>query len=238
MDKMKQWVVLAVVGALVVMVGGWMFLVSPKRSTAADLRSQADQADMHNRQLRSQLQVLEAQRKLVPKYDAQLAQIGAKIPDNPALPTLIRALTAAADKADVELLSVAPAPPAAFLPANAPGAVAAAPSAARPAGASTAAAAPAAAAPNALQMIALNLNVVGGYFETENFFNQLESLARALKVTGFQMAPGTNPMKQQTATAAAPQDGRTLATTITASVFMSPSTAPAAAAPVAAAPVK
>jgi hypothetical protein len=88
-----------------------------------------------------------------------------------------------------------------------------------------------------LQVIGLTLNVVGGYFETENFFNQLEGMSRALKVTGFSMAPGTNPMKASaaggtTSAATGATDGRTLATAVTASVFMSPTTA------VAASPVK
>jgi Tfp pilus assembly protein PilO len=232
-DKMKQWVVLAVVAALVVVVGGWMFLVSPKRATASDLRTQADQANVHNQQLRSQLQVLQAQQKLMPKYEAQLAQIRTQIPDNPALPALIRALTAAADKADVELVTVAPSAPADYRPTGGATAAAKPVSGAAPGAAATPATA--AGAAGALKVINLSLNVVGGYFETENFFNQLESLSRAFKVTTFQMGPGTNPLSGTAATSTALSDGRVLATTMNASVFMAPSTA---AAPVAAAPVK
>lgn len=238
MDKMKQWVVLAVVGVLVVMVGGWMFLVSPKRSAAADLQSQASAADVRNTQLRSQLQMLQAQQKLMPKYEAQLAQVMTKIPDNPALPALIRSLTDAADKANVELVTMAPATPVDYQ--TSAGAAPAAVTAAPVAGAPAATAAPAAGAAG-LKVITLSLNVVGGYFETENFFNQIESISRALKVTGFTMAPGADPMKAGTTGASSNvDDGRVLTTTMTASVFMSPSTpaAPAAAAPVAAAPVK
>src|SRR2546430_3482775 len=43
--------------------------------------------------------------------------------------------------------------------------------------------------------LGLTPNVVGRYFQVEQFFDRVEHLSRALKVTAFSMAPGANPLK-------------------------------------------
>ena len=233
MDKLKQWVALTVVGCLGIMAAGWFLLVSPKKSEAAEVREQAVAQESTNAGLRTKLDVLKAQAKELPKKQADLARVAAKIPDNPGLPSLIRALTAASTAAGVELVSVVPKPPVAG--AAAPGAAGAvapvvpapvAPAAAAPAAgppaAAPAAGAPAAAAPVAagsLASIPLDINVVGGYFEVAQFVAALENLPRALRVTNLKMAPGLSPtVKDKTSTSTA--DGRSLTTTITGSVYM------------------
>ena len=242
MDKMKQWVALTVVGVLAIVVGGWMLLISPKKSEASDLKTQAEQVQTSNRGLEVQLATLKAQQKQMPQFQAKLAQLSAKIPNNPALPGLIRALSAAADDAGVELVTVAPSVPTAYQPAAAPAQVVA--PTAKSGSTTSAPAQPRAAAPaTLLQVINLNLNVAGGYFETEQFFDKLEKLTRAFKVTSFSMAPGANPVKPVAGTggttaptSATNLDGSSLLTTIAASVYMS--TPAAATAPAVVAPAK
>lgn len=217
MDKMKQWVALTVVGVLAVMAAGWFLLISPKRAEAADVRAEAEQARTEAALLQTELAMLKAQAKTLPQVQARLAAVAAKIPDNPALPALIRALSKAADDAGVELVSLAPGAPAPVL--------AAAPTAqvtptAGAVGAPVAGAAPAAAsaAAGTLNAIPLTLNVVGGYFQIEQFFDRVESLTRAMKVNGFTLAPGSNPVKKTVG--AVVDDGRTLGANITANVYM------------------
>lgn len=205
MDKLKQWIALTVVGVLAVLAGGWFLLVSPKHSDAAALRSQAAQQVSANSALQTQLAMLKAQAKNLPAQQAKLAAVAAKIPDNPALPTLVRALTKAADDTGVELVSLAPGQPtpvggAATARAVAPGGAVAASGGA-----------------GQLQSIGLVLNVVGGYFQVEQFLDSVENLSRAMKVTNFIAAPGGNPLKASpgsTATAS------TLSTTVTGTVYM------------------
>jgi type IV pilus assembly protein PilO len=212
MEKLKQYVVFTVLGCLLVLAAGWFLLVSPKRSDAAALRTQAASQVSANAQLENQLQVLKAQAKDLPKQQARLAAVAAKIPDNPALPAMIRALTGASTAAGVELVSVTPSAPVAV--------AAAAPTAVVQAGSTKSAAA--AVAPNAagvLTSIPVALNVVGGYFQVEQFVANLESLPRSLRVSNITMAPGLNPVKA-TATSANVADGRSLTTTITGQVFM------------------
>lgn len=235
MDKLKQCIAFAVLGVVVVMAAGWFLLISPKRGEASDLALQATEKQSSNQQLQTRLALLKSQAKGLPAQQAKLAVVAAKIPDNPALPALIRALDAAATSTDVELVSLSPSAPAAVTaaPATAP---VVAPAAGAPVGV------PVAAAPAALQQIALSLNVVGGYFQVEQFLNRLENLQRAFKVNGFTLAPGANPLKVSTSAASTTQPGKTLTAAITGQVFLVPTAVAAApitpVAPAAAVPAK
>lgn len=220
MEKMKQWVALTVVGVLAVVAAGWFLLVSPKRSEAADVRDQVAQAESEASQLRTTLGMLKAQQKTLPEVQARLANVQAKIPDNPALPPLIRALDKAADEAGVELVSLAPGKPLPLAGAAPAGQVtpSAGGSGAAPAAQGTAPASGGVTA-GTLTQIPISVNVVGGYFQIEQFFDRVEKLTRAMKVTGFNLANGQNPVKPDT-TGSTQDDGRSLVATITASVYM------------------
>jgi Tfp pilus assembly protein PilO len=222
MEKVKQYVVFTVLGCLVVMAAGWFLLVSPKRTHAAELRDQAATQVSANAELETKLAMLKAQAKDLPKQQAKLAAVAGKIPDNPALPALVRALTTAATSAGVELVSLTPSAPA-VVGAAAPAAAPVAPAA----GARPAAPRAASAAAGQLAQIPVTLNVVGGYFQVEQFVAALENLPRSMRVTALTMAPGTNPLKTTTGTPV--DDGRSLATTITAQVFMAANRPPATA---------
>ncbi|MGB8649505.1 MAG: hypothetical protein WCD35_02465 [Mycobacteriales bacterium] len=219
MDKLKQWVALTVVGVLAVGAGGWFLVISPKRSEAADVRSRVEQEANANNSLQTQLVMLKAQQKNLPQQQAKLAAAAAKIPDNPSLPSLIRALSKAADDTGVELVSLSPGMPTAV--AAAPGAAAVQPAGAAPAGA---AAAPSGASASSigsgagtLQSISVTLNIAGGYFQAEQFFDRLENLSRAFKVTNFTMAPGGSPLKPAAGAASA---SNSLTVAINGSVYM------------------
>lgn len=223
MEKLKQYVVFTVLGCLVVLAAGWFLLVSPKRSDASALRTAAESQVAANAQLSTQLQVLKAQAKDLPKQQARLAAVAAKIPANPALPALVRALTAAATASGVELVSMTPGNPtlvvgaAATTPAATTGSAAAAPT--------TAGASPSA---GQLASIPLTLNIVGGYFQAEQFVAALESLPRSMRVTALTVAPGANPVKPASENATL-DDGKSLLTVITGQVFMAANRPPATA---------
>jgi Tfp pilus assembly protein PilO len=221
-DKLKQWVALTILGCLAISAAGWFLLVSPKRAEAEQLRADTVAQEQANATLRTQLETLQAQAKDLPKKQADLARVAAKIPDNPALPALIRALTAASTSAGVQLISVTPGAPALAEPAAA-AAPAAAPAAADPAAAAAAPGDPAAAPVSpagTLAGIPLAINVVGGYFEVAQFMASLEELPRALRVTNLALAPGSSPNEEGESVAAAAETGRSLTTTITGSVYM------------------
>jgi len=110
-DKVKQWVAIAVVVSLGVLAAGWFLLVQPKHAEASELRAQAEQQVTANAALRTHLAVLKAQARDLPKQQAQLAEVQEKIPDNPALPALIRALDTASTTSGVEFVSLVPGTP-------------------------------------------------------------------------------------------------------------------------------
>ena len=238
MENLKQWVALTVVACMGIMAAGWFLLVSPKRTEAAELREQAASALGQNAQLETQLQVLKAQAKDLPKEQAKLAAVKTKIPDDPAMPTLIRALLEAADSSGIELVSItpgepqlvaAPAPAAPEAPATgqvgpadpatppdgavAPAADGSTPEAAAPAAGGTPPAGPA----GVLANIPVSLEVFGDYFAVQQFVAALEQLPRAIRLTGLTVAPGSSPTSK---TPANPDDGRSLTTSIEGLVFM------------------
>ena len=226
MDKLKQYVLLTVLGAVVIMAAGWFLLVSPKKDEAAVLEAQAAEQVSANALLRTQLEVLQAQAKDLPAKQADLARVAAKIPDNPSLPALIRAVTAASVKAGVDFVSVTPAAPVAVAAAAPVVPVAPADPAAAPAAPVAAVPAPVDPTTGQLASIPVVLNVVGDFFEVEQFVAELENLPRALRVTNLVITPGVSPT-DKTVSATASEDGRSLTSTITGSVFMAAGRPPA-----------
>ena len=190
MSEIRKWVAGATLLALVVVAAGWFLLVSPRLAQASALRQQNVEQDSANARLRARISVLRAQERDLPEQEVRLAELREQIPDGVRLPELVNALTAAADQADVELLTLAPQPPAPLQPAVAPTAVApagapstGAPSTGAPvAGTAGAAAGPAQSGP--LLQIPLTITVRGSYFQTEAFLQRLEELRRLVLVSG------------------------------------------------------
>jgi Tfp pilus assembly protein PilO len=232
MDKLKQWVALAVAASMAVLAAGWFLLISPKRDEAADLRAQAADKRTSNTTLAGQLEVLKAQARDLPAKQAELALVAAKIPDNPALPGLIRQLMEAAGGAGVDLVSITPSEPVLRAPA-APAQPTAEGGAAQVDGAAAPAPDPAAPAPagpaGTLAEIPLSLNVVGSYYEIQAFLSRAEDLGRALRVNELQLVPGSAPTAGDTG-AGAVELGKSLTATINGFVFMAADRPPAVAA--------
>jgi len=217
MSKTRQWTMLTAVVCLAVLAAGWFLVVKPQRGQASDLRTQKSQVDAQSSQLQSQVAQLRQQQKGLPAQQKVLSQIATKIPDNPALPALIRQLSAAADGAGVTLVSLAPGQPTL---AQAP--IGAATTTTTTSSASSAVAA----AP--LANIPLAIQVQGTYFNVEQFFAAVESLSRAMLVSGFTLTPADAGSSSGTSSSTSGADALppgTLTAQITASVFESPQVA-------------
>lgn len=187
MTRTRQWTVGTALLVVLMLVAGWFLLISPKRSEAADLQTQTTAQMAQNASLQNQIAVLQSQAKNLPAQQAQLAAIRQHLPDNPALPGLVRSLTDAAAKSGVTLVSLAPSTPVA-----APAAKATTPSGttAPATGTGQSAAAAAASAVGAtLQMVPIVVTVTGSYYDTEQFLNKVEGLTRSFLVTGFSVTP-------------------------------------------------
>src|SRR5690348_5466549 len=168
MSKTRQWAMLTAVVCLAVLAAGWFLVIKPQRTKAADLRTQTQGVEDHNATLRSQVGQLKQQQKDLPAQQKLLSQIATKVPDNPALPALIRQLSAAADGAGVNLVSLAPSAPTLATAATAPVTARATGTAAGTAtGRAVASGSP-------LASIPLTLQVQGGYFNVVQFFSAVE----------------------------------------------------------------
>jgi type IV pilus assembly protein PilO len=203
MTVAHKWVAGAVALALVVGAGAWFLLIAPKRSEAADLQSQAAAQADENASLQTQVNVLREQKKDLPKQQAKLAALRTDIPQTDAMPALIREVNATAEKAGVDVLSLAPTDAVTVLSAE--GAVDPGDGTLTPGG---------------LAAIDSQLVVEGGYFEIMKFVGDLETLDRYLLVTGLAIAED-----EGAADASATEESQGLTATIGARVFLLPSAA-------------
>lgn len=172
MTKLRQLWLLTALASLAVLASGYFLAVSPQKSEAAKLQAETETQLAANRRLQSEIDMLNKQKKDLPKQQAKLAEFASLIPSNPSLPSLVRALTDAADAANVELTSISP-----VLPEFAEGVntQTGAKSKSRIAG------------PNGtvLADISVTLKVVGHYSNVSMFFDEIEELKRALLVSDF-----------------------------------------------------
>src|SRR5512139_353157 len=111
MTVTRKWSLMATLLVVAIFVASWFLLIAPRRSHAADLRSQAAAQDAANTRLQQKIAQLQAQAQDLPRQQARLAAVKVKIPENPALPALIRDLSAAAKKSGVSLDALAPSKP-------------------------------------------------------------------------------------------------------------------------------
>ena len=218
MTVTRKWSLMAILLVVAIFVASWFLLIAPRRSHAADLRSQAATQDAANTRLQQKIAQLQAQAQDLPRQQARLAAVKVKIPENPALPALIRDLSAAAKKSGVSLDTLAPTKPVAVVNGvTAPTTGAGTTASGTPAGGTTDTTAVAPPAP--LFQVPVRVDASGSYFEIEQFLNKIEDLKRAFLVTGLTIGEA----KQQSATGSATTGDLTVS--VTGRVFLSPPTA-------------
>jgi Tfp pilus assembly protein PilO len=222
MTDIRKWSAGAAVLAIAIFAAGWFLLVAPKHHTTAELKTQAATQAADNARLQQKLQVLQAQQQDLPQQQAKLATLSTQIPNNPALPSMIRDLTAAAAKVGITIDSMAPSAPVTVVAAPATSVAAPAPSAGAAAGSST------------LFEVPLALQITGSYFEVEQYLNKLEGLKRSFLVSGLTLTPGGGAATSTTsATSTSGTSGSDLSVTISGRVFLSQAAAPTTTTPVA-----
>lgn len=193
-SRTRMWVAGTVVVCLLLAVAAWFLAISPKRAEAAELEQQTADTQASNQQLAARIEQLKLQFAELPQYQAELAAIKQAMPEDPALPTLVRDLDAMATRTGVTLMSLAPGQPAAV--ADPAAAAAAAPAPAPAEGEATEGSAPAegeaaadpATTPAAgaaastpvgaglvLVSVPVNLVTVGDFFKAEMFLKELQA---------------------------------------------------------------
>lgn len=111
--KSRTWIAGTLVLCLLISVASWFLLIGPKRAEAAELEKQTVDTQASNEQLEARIEQLKLQFAELPTRQAELAAIKQAMPEDPALPTLVRDLDAMATQTGVTLMSLAPGQPAA-----------------------------------------------------------------------------------------------------------------------------
>jgi Tfp pilus assembly protein PilO len=222
MTKTRQWTAGAALLTALILVAGFMLLVQPQRSEASALAEQTTSQEDAAVALQSKLAQLKAQQKDLPRQQARLAEIRTRLPETPALPSLIRSLSVAADTAGAELVTLAPSAPVDVSGSGPGSATGGVPAGTIRSGATGTSDAPAAAAAStqALKEIPLRLEVTGSYAALTQFLTQIEGLQRSMLVTDVAITKETE------------AGGDTLTLSLGASVFMTAEQAAAATATV------
>jgi Tfp pilus assembly protein PilO len=238
MTDMRKWSAGAAVLVLAILAAGWFLLVAPKHQATADLKTKSTSQEQANAQLQQQIQVLQAQQQDLPQQQAKLATLSTQIPGNPALPSLIRDLTAAADKVGLTIDSMAPAPPvavvaplAAVAPVPPPETTDTSGGTDSTANTTTTPVTPPVATSTLFQ-VPLTLSVTGSYFEVEQFLNKLEDLKRSMLISGLTMTPGGG-VSTSTSAGGADASPSDLKVVLTGRVFLTQASAPTTTTPVA-----
>jgi Tfp pilus assembly protein PilO len=209
MTKLRQLWLLTALGSVAVLALGYFLLVTPKANKAAGLKTDTQAQVQANEKLKRDIAQLTKQSKDKPKLQGALEDFATKIPNNPALPALVRSLSDAADNSGVELVAVSPATPV-LAPAAVP--------AAGTSGTVTAAAA--APAGLALAHIPVTVSVKGTYSQVSQFLAEIEGLSRAFLVSTVAVTPyqpsGSSATTVQTDQLTAALTGRLFMTTTVA----------------------
>lgn len=210
--KPLYWRLGGLAAALLVLVAAWFLFINPQRELASNLAMQTADQQAASDQLRARISLLRKQSEELPQKEAELAAIGQRLPATTAIPSLIRTLTKVARDADVTMSSLTPGQATAIevaAPAAAPSPSASATATAEASAAPAARQAPAA----AVMAVPVGITACGSYAQLRDFVGDLESMQRAMLITGLNISRGdcANSGREDVLTA-----------TITASVFTLP----------------
>ena len=157
----RRYALAAVAGLAIVLIF-FVFVLKPKLTEITDVRDQVQSQQDQAQSLRIRLAQLKEAQRQQPQTQARLAVFDRLLPTTPDLPAMIRQLQTAATASAMDLVSLAPSPPANLTDAT------------------------------GVQTISVNILVRGGFFRLETFLTRLEDLQRVVEVTSISIAPETD----------------------------------------------
>jgi Tfp pilus assembly protein PilO len=225
MSSTRNWAVGTAVVSILLIVASWFLLIGPKRSEAADLKTQKVSQDSKNAQLQLDISQLKAQYATLPAKQAELEVIKRQLPDNPALPTMIRSLTSIATASGATLFEVSPGQPikATVTAPTTTGATTTGTTGTT--GTTTGTGASTGASATNLVRIPLAVTVHGTYAECELFLQKLQTgMTRALLVDQLSVKPFSDSSSGAAtpSTAGSAASGESLEMVVTGAVFVLP----------------
>jgi Tfp pilus assembly protein PilO len=175
----RRVVLFALVAAVAVLAGWYLFLWSPTKSDLDNAKARTDAAAQRQQQLQAEIRRLQEAQRNEPQNRAKLETLRTAIPDDPALGQFIIDLNDAATKSGIDFISIAPSEP--RVPAVQAVTTTTVASGTTPTtaatgttgtGTGTTATGPAPAE------VAVQLQMRGGYFQMLDFLNRLDVLPR------------------------------------------------------------
>ena len=88
----RLWMIAGGLAALVLLLIGWAFFISPQRSSTASVKSQVDSVQTQNAALETRIAGLQQQNSKMDWYKQQLAAANAALPSTSGVPTFLRSL--------------------------------------------------------------------------------------------------------------------------------------------------
>lgn len=169
---MRRQIFIAVGAAIALVILFSFVLIKPKLGQIKEVNVKVQEAERREKEIRLSLDRLRAARAAAPRTQAELAKFQLLLPSTPDLPTFIRQVQSAADADGVDLISIAPSPPAAL---GGPGSTA-----------------------TGVQVVSVNLQVVAGFFRLESFLSRLENLQRVVEVRSLGVSPQPDALTGET----------------------------------------
>ncbi|MBE7189356.1 type II secretion system protein GspM [Jatrophihabitans endophyticus] len=112
----RLWVIGGGLAAVVLLLIGWVFFISPQRSSTASVRSQVDTAQTQNAALETRIAGLQQQSTKMAVYKKQLAAANAALPTSSGVPTFLRSLQKLGNETHTNAVNVTVGAPTALTP--------------------------------------------------------------------------------------------------------------------------
>lgn len=148
----RQTTLLSVLGAVLLLVVAYLFLIKPQQDEISAIRTEIDTTQEEQSQVRAQIAQLESVRATIPEVEAAIAAAETIVPHGDAkVPGAVRQLQMAANDSGVELTSVALARPTVVTDAG-----------------------PAVSIPADLASLSVTVTLSGGYYQIVDFLRRVE----------------------------------------------------------------
>jgi Tfp pilus assembly protein PilO len=169
----QRWMLGAALVSVLLLMAGWFLLVTPQRSSAEQIRTDAEAQAAANVRAEAEIASLKAQYKDLPSLQKEEAQIRSRIPETPNMPALLRTLSTNAKTAGVTLVSVSPSNP---VPMNQSGTNGGG-------GLSD---------PGQVSQIPVVIQVTGPFANMQLFLNSIEQMKRSMLVVSLDITRATD----------------------------------------------
>lgn len=229
----RGWLVVGIVGAVLIVLLGYLVLIAPQRSKASSIGMEAAEARGTTQGLQAKVVALKKQSDELPAKQAELRALSERLPDDAGVAQIIRQITSVAAESGVTLNEFTPSAPQA-LEVEVPSAAASAEASpsSSPSATDNGAAGPSTKAKTApptssLSYVTLSITAEGEPAQLSRFITGLEGITRAMLLTGVKIDTSKTTSSSTSGTSKA---SGALTATVDGRIFMRTEPSPSASA--------